>query len=525
MVRNGLFASLSVLLSLVLGVHSVRGEDSESQLRRQLAMQTALQQGRDNLQRGEYQAAVYCLEKEVARADGNRDYLNALREAYRGYVQELQRSNRADEARIYRERLKILDPGYHLEQNATHPRAVPLTTVLAAQATPNATPPRPTAAYTARPQMPEETDPFADTNKAPLAGNNSLLDRARREFDGKNYAAANRLFEEANRLDGKSLAPYRELWAYSKLSVAAEALNKGGWLAPPEAEKETLAALNLSTSPELQRQGKEMLRAIGERRIEIRHVPAQGKNWPEVETANFRIIYHQSRELAEQAARVAETTRALVNRKWFGEDAAPWNPKCLIFLYPNAEMYARQTGKSSKSPGHSTLEINVELERVVRRQIDLHCDQADLLTHTLPHETTHAVLAGRFGKHDLPSWADEGMAVLSEPREKVESYLTTVTSLQSRRELFSIAELMNMKSYSNRVSAFYAQSVSLVDFLCAQQGGPQAFSRFVRDGLAGGWETSLQRYYGFHDFNDLEARWLRSIGKDSTRAELSAPRR
>jgi len=507
MVRNGLFVSLC---ALALGAGSVFGEDTESKLRRQLAVQSALQQGRDNLQRGDYQAAVYCLEKEIARVDGNRDYMNALREAYRGYIRELLQSNRPSEARTYQERLKILDPGYQIELNIGHSSNLPTVASLAAQSTPPSPATKPAATYTARPQMPDENDPFADSNSSQTSAGSDVLERARREYDAKNYKAADRLYEEANRLDSRSIGPYRELWAFCKLFAATEVVNKAGWTPPAEAEKNVLAALALTTSPQLQRQGKELLRAIQDRHIEIRHVPAQGQRWPEVETANFRVIYHETRELAEQAARVAEMTRASASRKWFGEEPAPWQPKCVIFLYPNADFYARQTGKTKDSPGHLTSACDpINLERVVKRQIDLHCDVADMLTHVLPHETTHAVFVGRFGRHDLPRWADEGMAILSEPREKVERYLKKVPTLRSRHELFSVAELLAMNDYPEprRITSFYVQSISLVEFLSAQKGGPQGFTRFVRDGLENGFEKSLQQHYGFRDFKDLEERW------------------
>lgn len=520
MVRNGQFVALWTgwLFVFFLGVGSASGEDAESKLRRQLAVQAALQQGRDNLQRGNYQAAVYCLEKEIARVDGNREYMNALREAYRGYVRELQQSNRHTEAQTYQERLKILDPGYQIELNVGRSSSAPTIASLAAQSASEASRvAKPAVNYTARPQMPDEAaDPFADSNSATASSNHDVLEQARRQYDAKNYAAANRLYEEANRLDNHSTTPYHELWAFCKLYVATEAVNKGGWNPPAEAEKEALAALNLSTSPDLQQQCKELLRAIQDRRIDLRHVPAQGRRWPEVETANFRVIYYEGRELAEQAARVAELTRTTVIRKWFGEEPKPWESKCTIFLYPNADMYARQTGKTKDSPGHSTSARDpANLERVVKRQIDLHCDVADMLTHVLPHETTHAVFAGRFGRHDLPRWADEGMAILSEPREKVERYLKMIPTLRARHELFSTAELMAFHDNypeARRITSFYVQSISLVDFLSTQRGGPQAFTRFIRDGLESGFEKALQQHYGFRDFKDLEERWAQSVG-------------
>src|SRR5690242_9584922 len=113
MVRNGLivFVGAAVLFGTILPMSRAGGDEAdnkENRLRTQLAVQTALQQGRDNLQRGNYQAAVYCLENQITRVDGNREYLNALREAYRGYIRELHQSNRYSEARTYQERLKIL---------------------------------------------------------------------------------------------------------------------------------------------------------------------------------------------------------------------------------------------------------------------------------------------------------------------------------------------------------------------------------------------------------------------------------
>lgn len=527
MVRNGPFVSLcaGLLFALVFGAGSVFGEDADSKVRRQLAVQSALQQGRENLQRGNHQAAVNCLEKEIARVDGNRDYINALREAYRCYIRDLLQANRRDEARTYQERLKILDPGYQIELKVGKNPPAPTIASLAAQSSPSSPPEtKPVAAYTARPQKPDEVDPFADSNSAQTSAGGELLARARREYDAKNYQAADRFYEDANRLDSRSIAPYRELWAFCKLYLATEAVNKAGWTPSEEAEKLVLAALALTTSTKLQHQGKELLRAIHDRHIEMRHVPAHDRSWAEVETANFRVIYYESRGVAEQAARVAEMTRSAVSRKWFGEEAAPWSPKCVIFLHPNADFYARLTGKAKDSPGHSKLVAEkANLERVVERRIDLHCDVPEMLTHVLPHEATHAVLFGRFGRHELPRWADEGMAVLSEPREKVERYLKKVSALRSQHELFSMSEMLALNDYPDkrRITAFWAQSVSLVDFLSAQQGGPQAFARFVRDGLDSGFEAALQRHYGFRDFQDLQQRWSQFQPEAPARALLT----
>src|SRR5262249_22564836 len=118
MARDGL--RLLLCAGMVLGAvpppcSAAPGDATEAKLRDQLAVQAALQQGLDHLHRGNYQAAVYALESQVACIDGHRPYLNALRDAYRGYIRELQQANRTAEIPTYQRRLEILDPGARLE--------------------------------------------------------------------------------------------------------------------------------------------------------------------------------------------------------------------------------------------------------------------------------------------------------------------------------------------------------------------------------------------------------------------------
>jgi hypothetical protein len=76
-----------------------------------------------------------------------------------------------------------------------------------------------------------------------------------------------------------------------------------------------------------------------------------------------------------------------------------------------------------------------------------------------------------------------------------------------------VAELMQMDGYPDdgrRIGAFYAESVSLVEFLSRyKHKGPEVFARFLRDGLRDGFEPALEATYGIHDFDDLQGRWQR----------------
>jgi hypothetical protein len=152
--------------------------------------------------------------------------------------------------------------------------------------------------------------------------------------------------------------------------------------------------------------------------------------------------------------------------------------------------------------------------RVISREIHLHCDNPSALNAVLPHETTHVVLAGGFGGQPIPRWADEGIAVLTEPREKIDGHLRNLPKHYANGQLFGLRELIEQtyqpqqENYPEprRIGAFYAQSVSVVDFL-AHEKGPQVLTQFVRDGMRSGYEAALQRHYGYRSFAELEQRW------------------
>ena len=551
MARDGLrlLACAGVALGLLPCLSAAPPDDTEAKVRTQLAVQAALQQGRDHLKRGNYQAAVYVLESQVPRVDGNREYLNALRDAYRGYVRELREANRQDEVPVYLGRLLILDPGASLEQAApAAPKAPPpsLASLAGASAPPGkpsaapalTLPPAPRPAITARGK--EDDDPFADANGRHAQEARQLVRRADEEFARDHFEAAGRLYEQAGRADRASTAACQDRWAHCKLFAVVQALNRPGAPAGADLEKEVRQALSMA--PKLDDFGKDLLRKIDDRRagtpgrlgdahgpaeagarVEVRHGPRQGQ-WAVAETAHFRVLHNQPRETAERVARIAETTRAAMARKWFGDEPLSWERPCDIYLHAGTQEYTQATGAPAQSPGHSTMKRDGD--RVLVRKIDLRCDEPHMLDSVLPHETTHVVLVGRFGPHDVPRWADEGMAVLTEPRDRVELHLRNLPTHRRDRTLFNLGQLMTMDRYPDPryIGPFYAQSVSLVEFL-SQRNGPQVFTRFLREGLEGGYEPALRKYYSFRDFAELEREWQRHAFGGVAAAGVAEPRR
>ncbi len=470
-----------------------------------LAVQTAMQQARDALLRNKPRAAVEILERELPRINGNAPYLALLRDAYRAYIKELRLANQEALAQKYSRLLAILEPG-------TAPAAAPAPPKAAAA-------PTPVKPATVRGYREDEDDFFKEKPGAGQPRARALLEKAEQAFDQNRFQEAQRLFEQADQADRRLTALSRDRWAYCKLYHVIEELNQQS-TAYGSLEKEVQTALDLNLTPRLQEYGRQLLSEIQKRRsqlvaavskeadepVTVRHLGRQANGWQVAETTNFRIYHSQDQGLVEQAARTAELTRARMHRKWFGGKPEAWNPKCDLVLYATAQDYSRATGVPAQSPGHSS--FHLDGGRVLNRRIELHCDVPEMLTAVLPHETTHVVLAGNFGDQPVPRWADEGIAVLTEPRDKIERHTQRLPQHAQDRQLFSLRQLVNMSDYPppQQIPPFYAQSVSLVEFLTHEKG-PQVFTQFVRDGLHGGYDAALQRHYGYRSFEELERRW------------------
>jgi tetratricopeptide (TPR) repeat protein len=534
MARKGLplLLAAALLLAALPRVGAAPDDDKEKKILNLLAVQKALQQGREALKRGDYQAAVAVLEARIAYIGGDKEYLDALRDAYVGYIRELKQAGRTADLPTYLRRLECCDPGALLEVNAPPKAAAPAPArpaeaVAAAPPalTPNPSPPGGEGSNTTSPLPPGERrrgEAAAGDGQDKVK---TLFDQAEKEFAARHYAEAGRLYEQCNRLDPAALGDGKERWAYCRVYAIVEAFNQGpaDAPAPPEWEREVRQAAALA--PDNKALGVfagNLLNKIQDRRgpavraaapdeaeVEVRHTPRQaGQAWAVAETANFRIFHNQTKEVAEKAARVAEAARAMAAKKWFGDAAAAWDPRCDLYLHATAQDYSLATRQPPTLAGHSS--VGQSGGHVVSRRIDLHCDDPNLFIGVLPHETTHVVLAGNFGGRVLPHWADEGMAVLSEPRDRIDLHLHNLPRHRDAGELFAVAELMRMDQYPDgkRIGAFYAESVSLVEYL-SKQKGPQTFAQFMRDGLAGGYEAALQKYYDIRGFDDLQQRWQR----------------
>ncbi len=223
-------------------------------------------------------------------------------------------------------------------------------------------------------------------------------------------------------------------------------------------------------------------------------------------TPNFRIM-HEDPALAEKVARIAETTRTEQTRRWTG--SAPheeWTPRCDIYLYNDPKQFAREHNQPEDSPGFSTMTTSGG--KISGRRLNLRADHPNLTSAVLPHEVTHVVLADLFPKKPVPRWADEGMAVLSEPKAEQLARAADLEAPLASGRIFQVQQLMSMDYPDGRFwGLYYAQSVSLTQYLVSI-GSPAKFIEFLKGAEKNGLEEALKRTYGIDGFAELQRGWV-----------------
>ncbi|HZZ81374.1 MAG TPA: hypothetical protein VFE62_22925 [Gemmataceae bacterium] len=529
-------------------------DDIETRFKKDLSVQTAMARAR--LLLGDQQAgkAVEVLEEQLRNVNGNPAYLTLLRDAYRAHVRALCLAGQNEAAKRYLDRLCILDPNAandplvkpakdmpptKFEQEPVKQAALPswpkfggFNLFAKKKEEPTRAPMLQTTVRGVSEQAITD-DPFDSKHqREDLMGANKaqrardLLQRGEQEFRSERFAQARVCFEQAFDADANSLEVCKDQWAYCILDAVRVAMDQPGVLPTklPELQQQVDGAIRMAPT-KMMAQGQRMLEELQRRskqvgqqapvltasNAKVRHWNQKNREgWYVVETEHFRIFHRQDTDFGDRVAQIAESTRAAMFKKWFGNDGVAWEPICELIMHPDAGSYTQMTQVPGTSPGHSRIESDPS-GRIVARRMDMRMDGAGVLDAVLPHETTHVVLAGMFGNVPVPRWADEGIAVLTEPAEKIAMHRRNLLRHHQEGQLFGLKELMELKDYphSRRVNAFYAQSVALCDFLTAERG-PKTLTDFVRDGVRTGYDAALRRHYNM-TFAELETRWTQKV--------------
>lgn len=223
------------------------------------------------------------------------------------------------------------------------------------------------------------------------------------------------------------------------------------------------------------------------------------------ETANFRIYGLRQCDQATWCARRLEALRSRLQQHWLGDSqTAAWSPKCDVIVHATRDAYLRRVPDTANTLGASRIEF--EHGDVAARRIDVRADQPGWFDAVLPHELSHLVLADEFSDGTLPAWADEGMAVLADSREK--QALHVCDDKTARQGGAALATFMTRPDYpcASDIPAFYGRSVSLVGFLVDRKT-PADFVRFLHRAESHGYDAALRECYAIDGVTDLERQW------------------
>ena len=517
-------------------------------------------------------AAVAILETALPEAGADKDsVLDLLRKAYESAAKQAQAAGRPAEAETYRENLKILTrksrpakgpatPAPTRSQDEAPARPSPpaeSATPPSIEPTPEAPTPLPegpiplpvvdTSIPPAIPASTESPGPVAVVPPSPpVDSTTSEISTADAAFVAKKYLVAGPIYGKlaaAKRLP----ADRRDQWLYCRAAEVVSRINaqprtESEW-ASIKAEVEQIRSLNpsnylgeylrdLVAEKQASRKKSKVSKAMVVRGSAPEEPPAADRparpasnpaacppkprplskigtavgRWQIRDTANFR-IYHADPALAAKVAQSAEAARRDQLKRWSKQpQRTGWQPLCEVYLYPTAKQYATMTGQPEDSPGFSTMGMNGG--RITARRINLRADHPTIVQAVLPHEITHVILADHFTEKQIPRWADEGLAVLSEPNDEQQRRAADLVTPLAENRLFAVDVLMNMDYPEERYwGLYYAQSVSLTRFL-VEQGTPAQMIQFLQESQRDGYEPVLRRVYKIDGFADLQRRWV-----------------
>jgi hypothetical protein len=222
-------------------------------------------------------------------------------------------------------------------------------------------------------------------------------------------------------------------------------------------------------------------------------LPTMGASY---KTTNFR-VEAPTVEVAKEIGEAAEQHRREQATLWLGKELPAWNQACAIQV---TIMPGGGSGVSS---------FSFDRGRVLSQSITLRGCIERLRIAVLPHEVTHLILANYFGR-PVARWADEGAASLAEPGAELagrDQMFRDIAATPGR--LMSLRRMLALMAYPEDLTAHYASSYSLVNFL-VKSGDHARFLAFVSAGMErNDWDAAVKAHYGYASVEQMETDWVR----------------
>lgn len=188
-----------------------------------------------------------------------------------------------------------------------------------------------------------------------------------------------------------------------------------------------------------------------------------------------------------------------------------WDERVKIILFPDQPSFAETTGQPTWSQGYASRDAYLFKSRTIVTYLQ----ESNFYNEILPHEVSHLILRD-FTANRIPVWFEEGVAQLQEA-SKSEIAARICRTLIERKKYIPLSVLMNWdvrtEEDKSKVAVFYAQSLSIVEFLLKRYGNA-AFGELcghLKNGKT--FEEALRGAYtnNINTITDLENKWITSM--------------
>ncbi|HVJ66411.1 MAG TPA: hypothetical protein VM510_00430 [Caulifigura sp.] len=239
-----------------------------------------------------------------------------------------------------------------------------------------------------------------------------------------------------------------------------------------------------------------------------KHVKHHG--WKALESRRFRIHYSGPDATAVPLVAFCEQTCESLRDRWIADQRPTWSCKCDIYVYATAKQFEKGAKAPALMWGVADLEIGEG--RVFKRRLHVRGDEPAKIKPVLTHEMTHVVLAEYFCRKPIPRWADEGIAVFSEPPERQQrmvSFLKDEAAMKRLLPLRQITAAGYQGPQNERESElFYGQSGAVIEYLVTKHQLTEAgVLQLVHLSGEQGWEKAIEKTLPGTKAAQFESEW------------------